>query len=244
MGHTQSSVLYKTLLKDTGDKEVALNGALLVEGIRNGFWVRPTPIRNAERVKDLVSYLIVDSQHQFKSQAHADGSVWVDCKANPSSPPPSPKGPEFYSFRLFVDNECFYEGTCPLPLSKEAHSETYEKVMNIYQFAMHLDADLSIRVAFHVTFSRDFMQIIHSSQPLTHIQVDTLNTLLNRNGFHSIVKSISSDPSLLTNHAFRTRVLYPLLSFTNSDLIDRLPENTLLKDEWAKTLMSEYRTLK
>jgi len=240
MGQAHSSVLYKTLLKDTGDKDVALNAALLVEGIRQGFWVKPTVNRSVERVKDLASYLLVDSQNQFQAQTHADGSVWIDCKANPSSSPPPPKGPEYYRFRLFVEDECFYEGTCPLPLSKEAQSETYEKVMNIYRFATHLDEDLAIRVAFHVTFSPDFMQILHSSQPLTPTQVDTLNVLLDRNGFHSIVQTISSDPSLLTNHNFRTRVLYPLLSFTDSDLFNRLPEDTLLKDEWAKSLLSDY----
>lgn len=244
MGQTHSSVLYKTLLKDTGDKEVALNAALLSEGIRKGFWVKPRSNRSVERVKDLASYLLVDSQNQFQAQTHADGSVWIDCKANPSSPPAPPKGPEYYRFRLFVGDECFYEGTCQLPLSKEAQSETYEKVMNIYRFATHLDEDLAIRVAFHVTFSNDFMEVLHSSKPLTPVQVDTLNVLLNRNDFHSIVQSISSDASLLTNPDFRARVLYPLLSFTNSNIFDRLPEDTMLRDEWAKTLLSDYHTLK
>lgn len=139
--------------------------------------------------------------------------------------------------------EPFYETVCPLPMSEAQRAAVYAKVMNMYHFAKHLDEGLALRVAAHAALSDTFMQRIrNATDSLSAEDVERLKVQLQRNGFPSVVAYMDLYPGVLKDPAFRAHVVFPLLSFAESDLFDSTPMEVRIKDDWAKSLLTDYAT--
>lgn len=246
-GGSSQKRIFRTMLADTDDLSVSLNCALVCAGLRSSFVFSVNELSEEFRKQPqkMVNLITVNSNNVLTGKKKdcdhetfiisRNGSIHLDSHLDSHFNSDS----IYYRVKLFVKDEThkeslFYE--ISLPLHSPDSSKLYKQIMDIYSFSMNLQDNLQIRISIHLSLSKIFLKHLFQSTSLDKNELELVTMLLHTNGFQTIANYMKTH-NVASNHIFLKEILFPLLSFNDSGILDSIPETVQLKNSWEDLLL-------